>query len=122
MKIYVAHSRSFDFINELYNPIKNSELVKSYEFVFPHDVSSEAYDSKSFFKKDCNLVIAEVSYQKIGLGIELGWADLLNIPIICIYKKGQEISGSLKVISKDFIEYENEDDLIEKLRKEISKY
>lgn len=121
MKIYVAHSRGYDFVNELYNPIKNSDLSKKYEFVFPHSESDEQFDSKNFFKTDCDLVIAEVSYQKIGLGIELGWANILNIPIICIYKKGQEISGSLKVISNNFVEYENFDDLINKLGLEISK-
>ena len=122
MKIYLAHARGYDFINELYNPIKNSDLGKKYEFVFPHSETQDQFDSKNFFKTDCKLVVAEDSYPKIGLGIELGWANLLNIPIICVYKKGQEISGSLKVISNNFIEYENSDDLVDRLKIEVIKF
>ena len=122
MKIYIAHSRSFDFINELYLPLKNSELSKKYELVFPHNENNEPFNSKEFFQKDCDLIIAEVSYPATGLGIELGWGDFLNIPIICIYKKNEKISGSLKIVSKSFLEYENQKDLVEKLDEEVKSY
>ncbi len=32
-----------------------------------------------------------------------------------MYKKGQKISGSLKIICKDFIKYDDKEDMINKL-------
>ena len=55
--------------------------------------------------KKCDFVLAEVSFPATGQGIELGWADVAEIPIICISKKDHKIAGSLKVISDKFIEY-----------------
>lgn len=119
MKIYVSHSRHFDFKNELYKVLENGNLNQ--EFIFPHKNSDSPFNSKELFEsRGCDLVLAEVSHPATGQGIELGWADANQIPIICIYKKGSEISGSLKVISDDFIEYDN--DLIEELREGLKKY
>lgn len=47
--------------------------------------------------------------------IEAGWADSYGVEIICIYKIGSKISKSLNEISKTFIEYENSEELVEKL-------
>ena len=116
MKIYVAHTRDSDFQNELYKPIKESTLFKEHTFVLPHEMSAGSFNSKEFFKTDCNLVIAEVSYPATGLGIELGWADMLSVPIVCIYRKGSKISTSLKVVAKLILEYEGPADLIEKIQ------
>jgi len=115
--IYIIHSRDFDFKNELYNPIRKSQLNKQYNFVLPHEKSDELFDSKELFKSGCDIVIVESSYLKIGVGIEAGWADSYNIPIIAIYKKGFKISSSMKFISKAVIEYNSSDDMISKLRK-----
>ena len=37
MNIYVAHSNNFDYIRKIYEPLKESELLKKYHFFFPHD-------------------------------------------------------------------------------------
>ena len=119
MKIYVSHSRHFDFKNELYDVLESSNL--KHDFIFPHKESDAPFNSKELLKnKNCGLVLAEVSYPATGQGIELGWADAYAIPVICIYKKGSEISGSLKVVCETFIEYEK--DLVEKLRTAFEKY
>ncbi|PIT93070.1 MAG: hypothetical protein COU06_01925 [Candidatus Harrisonbacteria bacterium CG10_big_fil_rev_8_21_14_0_10_38_8] len=119
MKIYIAHSRSFDFQKELYEPIKNSSLAHEHSFIFPHSESSELFNSKELFQGGCDLVIAEVSYPAIGLGIELGWADMLKIPVVCIYKKDSKISGSLKAVTDTFLEYSDSEDLIAKVAQVI---
>lgn len=121
MKIYVAHSRSFDFQKELYEPIRNSALAKEHTFVLPHSDSEEPFNSKQFFQDGCDLVLAEVSYPATGLGIELGWADFLQIPIACMYKKNAKISGSLKAVSDIFFEYSDSQDLIAQVEKIIQK-
>ncbi len=118
MKIYVSHSRSFDFINELYKPLKDSKLPV--EFIFPHEESSEPFDSKLLLERHgCDLVFAEVSFPATGQGIELGWADAYKMPVICFYKTGAKPAGSLKVITDRIGEYTTSNDLINKLSKEL---
>jgi hypothetical protein len=121
MKIYLAHSISYDFLNELYNPIKNSALSQEHDFVFPHDKNNKLFPSKEFFKNNCDLVIAEGSHPSTGMGIELGWANMLNLPIICVYKKGSKVSNSLKAVTDTFLEYANADELVAKIAEVISK-
>jgi hypothetical protein len=121
MKIYIAHSRNFDFQKELYNPIRNSPISKEHTFIFPHEESGEPFNSKELFQKGCDLIIAEVSHPSTSIGIELGWADMLNVPIVCIYKKGSEISSSLKTVAKIFLEYSDMEGLINKVREAVLK-
>lgn len=119
MKIYISHSSEYDYINKIYNPIKNSSLSKSNTFYLPHEDKNNVIDSKDLIKNS-DLVIAEVSLPSTGQGIELGWANYSKTPIVCIYEKGSKISSSLKFITKNFIEYENSNDIIEKISGFIS--
>ena len=120
MKIYVTHSTSFDFQNELYGPLRKSELNMVHEIVLPHEHSSEQFSSKEFMK-ECDVVLAEVSYPSTGQGIELGWANTYNVPIVCLNKKGMKVSGALKTVSEVFIEYENTEDMVKKLGQYLEK-
>lgn len=110
MNIYVAHSTSFDFKRELYAPLRS---LDDYDFIFPHE-NATFTDSKSILRS-CDLVLAEVSYPSTGLGIELGWADILDTPIICIYKTGASVSSSLATVSDVRIEYSSTEDMLQKL-------
>lgn len=114
-KIYVSHAASFNFKDDLYNPIRTSDLNEQFDIILPHESSEKPFNSKEGLK-DCSFVIAEVSYPSTGQGIELGWADLYNIPIVCIYKKDAKVSRSLCVISDTFIEYSPSVNLIDKLK------
>lgn len=114
-KIYLAHSKGFDYKKELYLPLQKSQLAQKYEFVFPHEYSDDLFNSKDFLKNDCNIIIVEATYPKLGVGIEVGWADAFEVPIVTIYKTGSKLSGSLKQISRECIEYSSPDDMISKL-------
>lgn len=114
MNIYVSHSSSYDYINKIYNPIIKSELSKTNTFFLPHEDKNKIVNTKDIIAS-YDLVIAEVSLPTTGQGIELGWASYAKTPILCIYKKGSKISSSLKFITTDFIEYENAEDMIEKI-------
>jgi len=70
--------------------------------------------SKEVIQK-VDLLIAEVSYASTGQGIELGWAEAQNIPIICFYKLTSKFSSSLKFVTSDIIEYSDENDFLDKL-------
>ena len=121
MKIYIGHSKELNFKEELYLPIRESQLNSKHEIILPHEFYQEASD---FVTKDiiktCDVMIAEVSFPSTGLGIELGRAESFGCPIICIYRKGSKISGSLKVVCKNFVEYKDKNDLIEKLASTLS--
>ena len=118
MKIYFGHSKGFDYKNELYKPIRESSLSAEHEIILPHEKSDGPINSKAFLKT-CDLMIAEVSYPATGLGIELGWADFLGVPILCVYKSDAKVSSSAKLIAKNVIKYDNPQDLVEKLTKFI---
>lgn len=114
MKIYIAHSTGYDYQEELYKPIRNSILSDKHEIVLPHENNIENFSSKEYFN-NCDLVIAEVSFPSTGMGIELGWANIQYIRVVCIYKIGTKPSSALNTVSKDFIEYSSSNELIQKL-------
>lgn len=121
MDIYIGHSTDFDFDNELYDLLRDTELIEQHNVVFPHADSDELFDSHTFFEEDCDLVIAEVSYASTGLGIELGWADESNIPIICVYKEGTNPSGAIYAIAEDsdIYSYTGREELVKIIEKQI---
>ena len=110
-KVYVSHASGFDFQKELYAPLKKLTGV---ELVLPHENSKGARSSKNIIK-DCSIVIAEVSVPSHGVGVELGWANAFGVPIICISKRGSLTSPSLKILSKEFLEYDQLKDVLPKL-------
>ena len=112
MQIYVCHSRNFDYKNELYRPLKNSDLYKKHVFIFSHETEETTNSSKEIIST-CDLVIAEVSYPSTGLGIELGWAESMGKKIFCIHHKDATPSSSLKFIASDFIVYANQKTMVD---------
>jgi len=112
MNIYVAHSRKFDFQNELYKPIRQSALNDKHNFVLPHEISGEPFNSRVFLKNECDLALAEVSRVSTGLGIELGWADAFGVRIICAYQKSYEPNRSLTAVCQSWLKYSDSHDLI----------
>lgn len=113
MKIYVSHAKAFDFVNKLYTPLRSSRLNNEHDFFLPYE--SERQENTKDLIKSCDLVIAEVSVPSLGEGIELGWANMLGVPIVCISPQGSKVSKSLQYITKEFIVYENPTDMIEKI-------
>lgn len=119
MKIYLIHSSTYDYQNELYKPIKGSSLIKKHEFVFLYDETEMPGSTKEIIR-NVDLVIAEVSFPATGIGIELGWADAFGKKIICIYKSGEKISRFLNVLTETIVAYENQTDLIKKLGDQLN--
>lgn len=117
-KIYISHSKDFDYKNDLYAPLK--ELKFDIEFIFPHEDSDEPYNLKELFlNKQCDMVLAEVSLPSTGQGIELGWADSYGIPILCCHKEGSKISKSVLTVAKNSFTYTNNVDLINKVTEKL---
>lgn len=104
MKIYLAHSREFDYEKELYLPVRSDEALPQAEIILPHESGHDHAHGREFYAQ-LSLMIAEVSYPSTGLGIELGWAFDSEVPIVCIYRKGSHVSGSLRAVTDQFYEY-----------------
>src|SRR3989344_8251249 len=113
MKIIVTHSIGFNFKEELYRPIRSSVLNTEHNFYLPQETGKEKITKEMVRNSD--LIFAEVSYPSTGQGIELGWANIFNTPIVCFYKSGTKPSNALKYVATSFVEYLNEKDLIDKL-------
>ena len=124
-KIFVSYSfenrKEFVIFNEA---LKNF-LVKNgfdvYSFVF--DFSGEIKNNKDLMDKalkkidESDIVIAELSHKRIGIGLEVGYAKAKGKKIIYIYKKGMEISTTVDGIADIRLEYKGVDDLLIKLKK-----
>ena len=106
--IYFAHSTHFDY-QSLYKVFLDSNLSVDYDLILPH--LDEPVNSLDIIRKS-SLFIAEVSVASLGLGIELGEANVFKLPILCVYQRDAKLSSSLKFISADFIEYDDLNDLI----------
>jgi hypothetical protein len=113
MKIFVAHATSSNFKEELYQPLRESSLDKTHEIHLPQEHGKQTVTKE--FIKSCDLIIAECSFPSTGQGIELGWANIYQVPILCIYKKGIEPSKALHYVTHNFITYENADDMISQI-------
>ena len=114
MKIQVGHSRDFDFVKELYEPIKKAIFFTDHEFIFPHDWKE--IDSKETLK-NIDIFIADVSYPSIWLGMELWFASLYGKKIICVYRNWNNISSALTHVSDILLPYKNSAEMVEKLQK-----
>lgn len=114
MKIYLVHSSKYNFREELYKPLQNSDINKKHEIIYLYDQTDKPGSTKDLIKS-CDLVIAEVSFSSMGVGIELGWASAFNVPIICAHKPGKVGSQFLDIISDHIFEYNDNDSLISRL-------
>lgn len=123
MVIYFSHSRNFNYRQDLYLPIQQSDIQKRYDLIFPHEKSEAPYPVKNLIQSNkIDLVIAEVSYPATGQGIELGWANMCQIPVIAFYKPNSTLSQSLKNICLKLLQYENSQYLIIKLTNTLKHY
>lgn len=119
MKIYIGHSRDFDYEKELYLPIRTDSELEKNVFVLPHENGRSMNWGREFYDQ-LDLFIAEVSFPGTGLGIELGWAYDSKVPIVCISKRGVKVSSSLRAVSDQFYEYSNPEELCQVIKSVIS--
>ena len=120
MNIYISHSGAYDYENDIYAPIKTSELAKTHSFFLPHEPDNLNVDAVDQLKQT-DVLIAEVSLPSTGQGIELGQAYVANVPILCFYKTGSKTSGSLRFVTDKVIEYTDTEDLLAKMKIELDR-
>lgn len=117
MKIYIAHPSDIDYVNVLYRPIRASMLNSQHEFFLPHEDGAEVSTRERM--KGFDLMICDVSNPSTGAGIEMGWANMLNIPIWCIHKEETRPSSAIKFVAQKVVNYKDAEDLVTKLQQAL---
>lgn len=122
-KIFISYDFSkkddfSDFHQQLTKFLKK-EGNSVYSFVFDnHQKFKNHQDMMSQALKkiqECDILIAELSNKKIGIGIEVGYAKALKKYIIYIRKQNSKYSTTVGGISDLIIEYKDITDLIKKI-------
>lgn len=99
----------------------NDECVVFVEKQLPSTTPKEMMQSALSELITADVLIAEGSTKEVGVGIEMGFAHALNIPIVLIRKRGSEPSTTMEGISQDDpIEYETGTDLYQILGERLS--
>ena len=75
--------------------LRTSHLMANNTFIFPHEKSLKPDDTREVIRTN-DLVIGKVSFPSTSQGIELGWANIWQIPIVCIYQSGKNFSFQFK--------------------------
>lgn len=116
MRIYVSHSSKIDYKKDLYGPLRNADLAKRHEFLFPHERGLDLFPTRDLFNnKGCDLIFAEVSFPSHGQGVELGWAFDRGIRIIFAHKPEAKLSVVIPELSKEIFAYSTKEELVSKL-------
>lgn len=116
INIYIGHSRDRDY-ESIYQTIEKNMDLEKFNFLLPHKMDKNSRNGRAFYNKsNIDIFIAEVSQPSTGLGIEMGWAYEEQIPIYGLYKKGSIPSNAIKSVSDYFIEYNDIEDFINKLK------
>lgn len=119
MNIYISHcGGSYDYENELYKPIKESQLAAEHQFFLPHEPQNLDTDAVTELKYT-DVLVAEASFPSTGQGIELAQAKAAGVPILCFYRTGAKTSSSLRFVTDKVIEYTDIPDLFIKLQTEL---
>lgn len=111
MRIYIGHSKKFNYIDDLYIPLRNDDFFKEHELLLPHEESSSSSNSRDFYKS-IDLFIAECSDSGTGLGIELGWCYDDGVKIYCIYRSDKKLSSSIRCITNNIYDYKDSSEMV----------
>ena len=82
-----------------YKDVEKREKNHSDTYIFERDVS---------WLKSSDVMIADVTVPSLGVGYEIGFAETLDIPILCLYNPKNKkplsamITGNKKVIWKEY--------------------
>ncbi len=124
-KVYLAISYSnrkqfdkeIDSLKKLFdkNNIELLVFVDKYNF----KSNQEKEMMKTAFEEidSCDLLIAELTTKSIGVGIEIGYAFAKEKPVLYLRKKGSEYSTTASGCSTHVIEYVDELDLYNTMKK-----
>lgn len=118
-KVYIGHSREFDYEHELYAPLRTAKGLPQADLILPYESNSRANNTRDFYR-ELDLFIAEVSYPSTGLGIELAWAYDADVTIVCLARANARVSKSLYVLTDEIIRYQDETEMVKIIQQVIN--
>ncbi len=121
MIVYFSHSRKvlgWEKIIDVVRRVLREKLAL--KLFLPYEGREKPIDSRQAIKKS-DILLAEVSTPGTGIGVEVGWADAFSKEIVFLAREGTDPSGSLKLVSNNWIFYNDLEDLGVKLEKFFSK-
>ena len=92
-----------------YKDVEKSEKNYSDTYIFERDVS---------WLELSDVMVADVTVPSLGVGYEIGFAETLNIPILCLYNPKNKkplsamITGNKNIIWKEYGSFEDAQILI----------
>lgn len=123
-KFFISYSyqykKEFELLDKkLRDFLKKEFSIKATSFVYDYHKKATNKQMMSQALKEIkrsDLLIAELSYKSIGIGLEVGYAKALGKNVIYIHKKGTELSTTMDGIADFRIEYKNIEGLLKKLK------
>jgi hypothetical protein len=109
LRIVVTHSSDLCWKKEFYNLLRMFRSDEC-EIFLPQDDGVKEKITKEMIK-NCDFVIAEVSFPSTGQGIELGWADVFSKKIYCFNFARSTPSSALRAVAEEFVPYNGMEDL-----------
>lgn len=119
----ISYSNRKQFDKEV-ESLKNLFHEKNIElFVFVDNYNFNANQEKEMMKTafeeidSSDFLVADLTTKSIGVGIEIGYAFAKEKPIFYLRKKGSEYSTTASGCSNYVVEYKNELDLVEIMKR-----
>jgi hypothetical protein len=111
LRVRVGHATGYDYEAQLYAVLRGLKLPTDATVSLPHAGGATGDCTKSFFAAGCDLFIAEVSAPSTGLGMELAYADMHGVPVVCVHRSDCRPSSSVKMVSQTILGYESPEEL-----------
>lgn len=126
MKAYitcpVSHTKERLNLLPVIKSVVESKGIESFVFQIG-GCPSEIFHRDYLQLKSCNLLVAEVSETSQGVGIEIGLSFCLGLERVLLYEKGNHVTKLAQGMpNTSLIEYENAQDLKDKLCAFLEKY
>ena len=105
-------------IEVLKNILQNHDiqpLVFVDEYIFDPEQEKEMMAQAAKDISESSLLIAELTEKAIGVGLEVGYAAALKIPVVYLKQKDAEYSKTVGGLSTEVISYKDVNDLEEKV-------
>ena len=93
-------------------------LVFVDQYIFDPDQEKEMMAQAAKDISESSLLIAELTEKAIGVGLEVGYAAALKIPVVYLKQKDAEYSKTVGGLSTKVISYKDANDL----KKKVSEY
>ncbi|KKQ89636.1 MAG: hypothetical protein UT12_C0010G0007 [Candidatus Curtissbacteria bacterium GW2011_GWC2_38_9] len=128
-KVFISYSfadkNKFRFFDkQLRRFLETTFGIDAYSFVFDFKKKT---DNKTLMKlalekiDESDLLLAELTYKSIGIGIEVGYAKAKGKRIIYMHRIGTELSTTTSGVCDIRIEYKDISDLLVQLKKVLKK-